>query len=189
MPWSSKNRELAIHAVVVGVAVVAIVVYVIGRQLVGEPLRGRRLVVLPAVLTVIGAVDLHSAGPVRAVDIACLAVGGLVAVGIGVAQGIVTRLESRAGALWAQLPVKGLWLWLGLVVSRLAVTGVAVGAHAHVAASSSTILLMLGINRLSQSAIVVPRAIAAGIPFAPEKDGQIFLGEMFASARSVSRGR
>jgi hypothetical protein len=168
------------HAIVVGLAVVAIVVYVIGRQLVGEPLRGRRLIVLPVVLTVIGAVDLHSSKlQVRPVDVACLVVGGLIAAAIGLAQGRVMRLESRNGSLWAQLPVKGLWLWAGLIVSRLTVTAVAVGAHAHVASSSSTILLMLGINRLGQAAVVAPRAVAAGIPFAPEKDGQPFLAGLF----------
>ena len=169
------------HAVVVGLAVLAIVAHVIGRQLIGEPLRGRRLIVLPAVLTVIGSIDLHASHrPVQPIDVACLVVGGLVAAGIGLAQGRVMRLEARDGSLWAQLPLKGLWLWAGLVASRLAVTAVAVGAHAHVASSSSTILLMLGINRLGQAAVVAPRAIAAGVPFAPEKNGQTFLGNMFA---------
>jgi hypothetical protein len=168
------------HDVVVVLAVIAIVGYVIGRQLIGEPLRGRRLIVLPAVLTVIGAVDLHSSHrPVQPVDVACLVVGGLFAVAIGLAQGRLMRVESRNGSLWAQLPVKGLWLWVGLVVSRVAMTAVALGAHAHVASSSSTVLLMLGINRLSQAAVVAPRAVAAGIPFAPEKDGQPFLAAMF----------
>jgi hypothetical protein len=170
------------HAVVVGVAVVAIVAYVIGRQLGGEPLRGRRLIVLPAILTVIGAVDLHSSHrPVHAIDIACLVISGLIAAGIGLAQGGVMRLESRNGALWAQLPTAGLWLWAGLVASRVTMTVIAAGAHAHVASSSSTILLMLGINRLAQAAVVAPRAIAAGIPFAPEKNGETFLAGMFAN--------
>jgi hypothetical protein len=169
------------HDIVVALVVVAIVGYVIGRQLVGEPQRGRRLIVLPAVLTVIGAVDLHSSQrPVRPVDVACLVVGGLIAAGIGLAQGRIMRLESRDGSLWAQLPLKGLWLWAGLVVSRVAMIAVAVGAHAHVASSSSAALLMLGINRLSQAAVVAPRAVAAGIPFAPEKDGEPFLGAMLA---------
>ena len=43
-------------------AVVAIVAYVIGRQLKGEPLRGKRVVLLPAILAVIGVVDLTRTG-------------------------------------------------------------------------------------------------------------------------------
>jgi hypothetical protein len=170
------------HAVVIAIAVVAIVFYVIGRQLRGEAVRGRRLIVLPAVLTAIGAVDLHSSHfAVRPVDVAILGLSGVIAAGIGVAQGSVMRLESRGGVLWAQLPVKGLWLWAALVGSRVAMTGLAIGSGAHLASSSSTILLMLGINRLSQAAVVTPRAISAGIPFAPEKDGEAFLGHLFSA--------
>ncbi len=171
------------HAVFVAAIVIAIVVYVIGRQLVGEPVRGKRLIVLPAVLTVIGAADLHSSRvTVHPIDIVILGVSGVVAAGIGVAQGAIMRLEARHGALWAQLPVKGLWLWVALIGSRLALTGLAVGSHAHLAGSSSTVILMLGINRLCQAAVVAPRAFAAGVPFAPEKDGQVFLEHLFNRA-------
>jgi hypothetical protein len=158
------------------IAVSAIIAYVIGRQLTGEPLRGRRVVLLPAVLTVIGLLDLGGdTTPVRPVDVACLVVGGIVVAGIGVAQGAFMHLESRNGSLWGRLPVTGLWLWLLLIVSRIAMTVVADGLDAKAAASSSTILLMLGISRLGQAAVVVPRALVAGIPFASEKDGKTFL--------------
>jgi hypothetical protein len=44
-------------------AVIAVVAYVIVRQLKGEPIRGKRLIVLPAVLVLIGIMDLTSARP------------------------------------------------------------------------------------------------------------------------------
>jgi hypothetical protein len=158
------------------VAVIAIVGYVIGRQLTGEALRGRRVVLLPLILTVVGAADLRNgAHAIRPIDVDCLVVGGLVVAAIGLLQGRALRLESRAGALWGQLPVNGLWLWLALIVSRVLMTLIASGLDAKVAASGSTILLMLGLNRLAQAAVVVPRALAAGIPFAPEKDGKVFM--------------
>ena len=161
--------------IVVGVAVVA---YVIGRQLIGEPLRGKRVVILPIVLTVIGVTDLTgSTHPVRPIDVAFLVVGAVIVAGIGLALGLITRLESRNGALWGQLPATGLWLWLLLVVSRVVVMAIANGADAKVAASTSSILLMLGINRLAQAAVILPRAMSAGTSFAPEKDGrQLFAG-------------
>ena len=157
---------------------VAIVAYVIGRQLLGEPLRGKRVVVLPIVLTVIGITDLGgNHQPVKPVDVVCLVVGGLVTAAIGLSLGIITRVENRDGALWGKLPARGLWLWLLLIVSRLVTTLVADGLDAKVAASSSTILLMLGINRLAQAAVVMTRAVSSGVPFAPEKDGrQLFSG-------------
>ena len=43
-------------------AVIAIVVYVIGQQLAGSPLSGKRLIVLPAVVTGIGILDLSNSG-------------------------------------------------------------------------------------------------------------------------------
>ncbi|MDX6355501.1 MAG: hypothetical protein QOF98_2404, partial [Streptomyces sp.] len=42
--------------------VIAIVAYVIGRQVLGEPLRGKRVVLLPVILTVIGLTRLNSGG-------------------------------------------------------------------------------------------------------------------------------
>jgi hypothetical protein len=167
-------------------AVIGIIVYVVGQQLVGSALSGKRLVVLPVVLTVIGIADLsgHGSHP-GATDIALLVVSAAIAIAIGVGLGMMTRLERRDGHLWAQLPVRGLWLWGGLIVSRLAIIGVAHAAGAHVAASITAILLMLGLNRAAQALVVVPRAISAGIPFAPEKDGTVFGAGWFS--RSIGR--
>ncbi len=157
------------------VLALGVIVYVIGQQVLGSPVQGKRMVVLPAVLTVIGVADLagHGSHP-GARDILILVVGGAIATAIGVALGAITRLERREGYLWAQLPKRGLWLWGGLFVSRLVLIGIAHATGAHVAAGTSAILLMLGLNRAAQALVVVPRAIAAGIPFAPEKDGTVF---------------
>jgi hypothetical protein len=158
------------------IAVIAVIGYVIGRQLMGEPLRGRRVVVLPVILTIIGVSDLgDSAHHLQVVDEVSLVISGLIVATIGAGQGWLMRLESRNGVLWGQAPAASLWLWLLLVVSRLLMTGIADWMHAHVAAGASTILLMLGVNRLAQAAVIVPRAMSAGIPFAPEKDGKPFL--------------
>jgi hypothetical protein len=165
---------------------VGIIVYVIGQQLVGSALSGKRVVVLPAVLTVIGIIDVagNKAHP-DATDMVLLVVSAAIAIAIGAGLGAITRLERRDGHLWAQLPRRGLWLWGGLIVSRLLITGAAHGAGAHVVAGSAAILLMLGLNRAAQALVVVPRAIAAGIPFAPEKDGTVFGAGWFA--RSTGR--
>jgi hypothetical protein len=157
-------------------AAIGIVAFVIGRQLMGEPLRGKRVVLLPVILTVIGAAGLGKNGRhPGAADIVCIVVGALIAAGIGAAQGSVLQLRERDGGLWGRMPKRGLWLWGGLVASRLVMTGIAAGMGAHVAASTAPILLMLGVNRLGQAAVVVPRALASGIPFAPEKNGSVFL--------------
>lgn len=167
------------HEFVDIVAVIAIVAYVLGRQLTGEPLRGKRVILLPVILAVIGFADLSgNKAPVRPVDVVLLIAGVVASGGFGLALGSIMKLESRDGSLWGKLPVAGLWLWLGLLVSRLMLTLVAHGLNAKVAGASSTILLMLGINRLAQAAVIVARAGSAGIPFAPEKDGSRFLARL-----------
>jgi hypothetical protein len=165
------------------VAAIAIVGLVIGQQVVGQAVRGRRLLVLPAVLTAIGIADLSGGGShPTGLDVALIAASGAIAVAIGLAMGALTRLERRDGHLWAQLPKNGLWLWAGLVVSRLAITGIAHASGAHVAGGTAAILLVLGLNRVAQAAVVAPRAVSAGIPFAPEKDGRVFAGQWFGIA-------
>jgi hypothetical protein len=162
------------------VAAIAIVGYVIGRQLLGEHLRGKRLIVLPTVLAGIGASEVLGHGHhLGAADIALLAIGAVAAAGIGIGQGSLMHLEARDGTVWGQMPLRGLWLWAGLVASRVVLDIVASGLGAHLAAGTAPILLMLGINRLAQAAVVAPRAMAVGIPFTPEKNGSTFLAGAF----------
>jgi hypothetical protein len=60
--------------------VIGIIVYVVGQQLVGGALSGKRVVVLPAVLTVIGIVEVSGQGShPDATDIVLLVVSAVVA--------------------------------------------------------------------------------------------------------------
>jgi hypothetical protein len=155
-------------------AVIGIVGFVIYQQVAGQLLQGRRLVVLPAVLTVVGLVNLrgHHPGPA---DIAWLSAGAAGSLLIGLAFGLIMRLESRGGVLWGKMPPRGLWLWVALAGWRVLIMVLAGRTGAHVAASATPLLFTLGLNRLGQAAVVVPRALRAGIPFAPERDGSTFL--------------
>jgi hypothetical protein len=165
----------------IALAAAGLVVYVIAQQLAGSALSGRRLVVLPVLLTAIGIVEISGdKGHTDATDIVLLVASAAIALALGAALGAITRLERRDGYLWAQLPKQGLWMWGGLIISRVAITAIADASGAHVAAGSAAILLMLGLNRAAQALVVVPRAIAAGIPFAPEKDGTVFGASWFS---------
>jgi hypothetical protein len=154
--------------------VIGVVGFVIYQQVAGQAVRGRRLIVLPAVLTVVGFLDLHNAKHLDTADIVWLTVGAIGSLLIGLAFGAITRLRERDGALWAQLPPPGLWLWVGLIAWRALVMALAYKSGAHVAASATPLLFTLGLNRLGQAAVIATRAMAAGIPFAPEKDGRTF---------------
>jgi hypothetical protein len=181
-----KEKSMSVLEIV---AVIAIVAYVIGRQLIGEPLRGRRLMVLPAILVVVGATSLVGHGQhLVTSDIVIITIGGVVAAAIGAVQGSRMRLEARNGTLWGQMPVSSLWLWLALVISRVIMIVVASNIGAHIAAGAAPILLTLGINRLAQAAVVAPRALGAGIAFSPEKNGSTFLGGLFGTTHEDSAG-
>ena len=168
--------------------VIGIIGFVIYQQLAGQLLQGKRLVVLPAVVTVIGFLDLrgHHMGPA---DIAWLTVGAAGSLLIGLAFGVITRLESRDGVLWGKMPLRGLWLWVALVACRVLVMVLAARTGAHVAASTTPLLFTLGLNRLGQAAVIASRAMRAGIPFAPEKDGSTFLGGAFRGHDRDASGR
>jgi len=157
-------------------AVIAIIGFVIYQQVAGQKLQGKRLIVLPLVLTVIGYLDLYHAKGLHPADYLWLAVGAAGSLMIGLAFGAITKVGSRDGVLWAKLPLRGLWLWAGLIAWRAVVMVLAARTGAHVASSSTPLLFTLGLNRLGQAAVIATRAMAAGIPFAPEKDGSTFLG-------------
>jgi hypothetical protein len=156
-------------------AVIGVIGFVIYQQIAGQKLQGKRLVVLPAVLTIIGFANLHGAKGLHSADYLWLTVGAVGSLLVGLAFGAITRLGSRDGVLWAKMPLRGLWLWAGLFAWRGLIMLIAARSGAHVAASTESLLFMLGINRLGQAAVIVPRAMLAGIPFAPEKDGRTFL--------------
>jgi hypothetical protein len=168
-------------------AVIGIIGFIIFRQVRGEPLRGKRAVLLPALLTIIGFTDLHGTGGahLQPADVTCIVLSAIGSAAVGLAFGAITRLESRGGFLWAQVPVRGLWLWAALAGWRGVMFVLATAMHAHVAASSSSLLFSLGINRLAQAGVIMWRAMAAGIPFAPEKDGKVFLGSVFEQSRAT----
>ena len=159
--------------------VIGVVGFVIYQQVAGQAVAGRRLIAAPAVLTVIGFLDLDHAKHLHTADVVWLTVGAIGSVLIGLAFGAMTRLQERNGVLWAQLPMRGLWLWAALIGWRVLIVVIAAKSGAHVAGSTTPLLFTLGLNRLAQAGVIAARAMAAGIPFAPEKDGRTFLSGAF----------
>ncbi|MFC1436974.1 hypothetical protein ABUW04_01780 [Streptacidiphilus sp. N1-10] len=165
-------------------AVIGVIGLVIYQQLAGQSLRGKRVVLLPAILTVVGFTNLTSGDRhLQTADLVWLTIGAAGSIVIGLGFGAIMHLESRNGTLWAKMPVRGLWLWVALVAWRGVIYLPAAAMHAHVAASSATLLFTLGLNRLAQAAVIVPRAMSSGIPFAPEKDGRTFMATAFERGR------
>jgi hypothetical protein len=171
------------------IAVIGIIGFVIYQQLAGQFLRGKRTVLLPAILTVIGFADLHG-HHLTGADLTWLTVGAAGSLAIGVGFGVITRLEARDGVLWGKMPARGLWLWAALIAWRVIIMIIAARTGAHLAASATPLLFTLGLNRLGQAAVILPRALVSGIPFAPEKDGTTFMAGRFRGhADTIDRDR
>jgi hypothetical protein len=146
--------------------VVAGVTLTIFTQVKGLTLTWKRTVVLPAVVCVIGAVGLAGTAGVGAEDVLCMMVSALLAAAIGVGQGASMHLEARDATLWGQMPLRGVWLWVALFVSRVTMVAVAYAIGAKAAGSFDAIILTLGINRLAQAAVVAARGLKEGVSFA-----------------------
>ena len=142
--------------VLIGLGVVAAVIV---SQLKGQMLRGRRVIVLLAVVLIIGLAGMHG---MTALDVGLIGLSTVVAAGIGVAQGVFMHLEERQGGLWGRMPARAMWLWAALVLSRLAVIAIGVLLGAKNASSTDVILFVLGVNRLAQAGVITIRAMAAG---------------------------
>jgi hypothetical protein len=171
---------MLMNPLLIVVAAVVVIALVVGRQLLGEPMRAKRLIVLPLALAAVGLANLNAARP-GPLDLLIVCLSATSAVAIGLGQGRAMRLSERDGVLWGQLPPHGLWWWAALIGSRLLLGLLATLVGAHVAASGASILLVLGLNRLSQAGVVAMSAVRAGIPFAPETNGASGRGNSIAA--------
>jgi hypothetical protein len=176
-------NSLVSDLILVGVIVAVIVV-----QLKGTTIGARWLLIIPAVLVILGAVNLNGTKGVQDTDIAYIAASSAIAAVIGIVQGCVMRLEQRKGALWGQMPLWGLWLWGALLVSRLAVHVVADARSATAAASLGAIILTLGINRAAQAVAMAIRATKKGIPLSFDGVGGGLLSGFLGKAAGSAEG-
>jgi len=172
-----------VNELLVVAVVVVVIAFVVGRQLFGEPIRAKRLIVLPLALAAVGLANLTGSRP-GVLDLLFVGLSATSAVAIGLGQGRTMRLSERDGFLWGQLPPYGLRWWAALLGSRLLLGLLAASVGAHVAASGAAILLVLVVNRLSQAGVVAMRAVRAGIPFAPENATGGRVREVAASVRA-----
>jgi hypothetical protein len=149
----------------IAVAVVA-VGYVMVRRFAGEPVRLKRLVVLPLGLAAWGVLNLGKvAHGLSTVDVVVLVVEGLVAVLAGMVRGATIQVYVRDGYLWQRYRALTIAVWVALAAVRVGLGFGAAALGAHRAVLSASLLLMLGLSLLGEAAVVVPRGLALGVPF------------------------
>lgn len=153
-----------IITVVLVVLVLAAVGYVLVSRIAGRPVNTRRLLVLPGVLTAMGALQLAGAvsAGIRPQDLGLLAVGLAAAAGLGAARGATVAVSVRDGRPWLRYRAFTLALWAATVAVRVGLTALAHEAGATVSASGPALLLSAGVTLLAEGVIVAHRAFTSG---------------------------
>lgn len=140
------------------VLIVAVVGYVLARRLRGEPAEAKRMLVLPAVMTLIG---LSHVSGVRSPLSAALLVGAVgISVVLGLLRGLSVRVEERDGLAF----VRYTWATVALWAANLAIRfGYGAVLHAVVpkeaGAVTDGLLLSLGVGMAVEGVVVLGRAL------------------------------
>jgi hypothetical protein len=132
----------------------AIVVFFIVRQLRSDRFEQRSLI-FPIGLGIYGAVILNSTSKHHPVTAA--------SVGFGVIRGRTIELFERDGELWERATWVTIAGWIGLLVTRILIIVAATVVGASLAASPSSIPLMLAITLAAQMIVVGQRARETGL--------------------------
>ncbi len=156
------------------IVIVAAVVYVMARRLIGEPAEAKRMLLLPAVLTVIGVADLGKVAQ-SASTIAFLVGTTAVSMVIGLLRGASIRVFARDGIVIMRYTVVTVVLWAVNFAIKFG-AGFALGAidPAAAHAASSGLLLTLGAGMLVEGLTVLAKAMRSEgrIVWQKGRDGQ-----------------
>jgi hypothetical protein len=147
----------------------AVVVFFIVRQRRSDRFRERSLL-FPIALGIYGVVLLTDTSKHLALNVASavlLILSAIASIGFGVIRGRTIELFVRGGELWKRASWTTIGAgWGGLLLTRVALIGVAAAIGAKLAASPTSIPLMLATTLGAQMLVERHRAKAVGIPIA-----------------------
>jgi hypothetical protein len=141
------------------IVIIAAIGYVLARRLIGEPAEGKRMLLIPAILTVVGVVDLAQVSQ-SPVSIGFLVGAAVVSAAIGLLRGASVRVFERDGIVFMRYRVTTVVLWAVNFAIRFGasfVLGMIDPKAAH--ATSSGLLLTLGIGMLVEGLGVLSKAV------------------------------
>ena len=145
----------------------AIITFFVIRQRRSDRYRERSLI-LPLVLGLYGLALLRSTwrhDRLTVASIVLLVLSASASVGFGVFRGRTINLFVRDGELWEQASWRTIGVgWGGLLVARVALIGIAGLVGARLAASPTSIPLMIAITLAAQMLLVTERARAFDVP-------------------------
>lgn len=165
---------IGIAAIVLGVG------YLFVRRLAGQRVELKSLLLMPVILTVIGAAEIKNLGSASAVAIGLAAVGVLVSVLIGTVRGGTIGFGAREGHLWMRYRLSTILLWVVNIAVKAALIPLAgfVGGGASTLAEQS-IMLAIGCGILAESGVVYLRSVRAArelgveLVWSTDRDGAV----------------
>jgi hypothetical protein len=151
---------------------IAVVAFFIVRQRRSDRFSERSLL-FPIGLGIYGVVLLTDTTQHHALSVASavlLVLSALASIGFGVIRGRTIELFERSGELWERASWTTIGVgWGGLLATRVVLIGVAAAIGAKVAASPTSIPLMLAVTLGAQMIVVRERARGTGVPIAPSR--------------------
>jgi hypothetical protein len=151
----------AIQGVVDGLIALAVLVWVVRRQMSERRVGARRAFTIPVLMVIIGLVtDKSLADRLSSpTGLGLLAAGIVIGVGMGVARALSQRLYWRDGVAYVRGTGWTLALWLGTVALRIGMA--ALGAVLHAPEGTGEILIFLAVTLAVQNVVLMRRA---GLP-------------------------
>jgi hypothetical protein len=156
------------------VVIVAVIAYLLVRRLVGEPAEVKRMLLVPAIVTIAGIVDL---GPVAQswVSIWFLIGSAVVSAVIGLLRGASVRVFPQDGIVFMRYTFTTVILWAVNLAIRFGATfllGMIDSKAEH--ATSNGLALTLGVGMLLEGLGVLSKAVrrSGRIVWEKGKDGQ-----------------
>ena len=150
----------------------AVIAFFIVRQRRSDRFRERTLL-FPIGLGLYGTVLLHDTArrhPLTGASGVLLAVSAAASIVFGLIRGRTIELSVRDGELWERASWRTIGVgWGGLLVTRIGLIAVAAITGAQLAASATSIPLMLSITLATQLVVVGQRARASGAALAPAR--------------------
>jgi hypothetical protein len=141
------------------VLVIALVAYVLIRRMAGETAEGKRMLLLPAILAVVGVVDVSKVAQ-SGVSLGFLIASTVVSVGIGLLRGASVKVFERDGIVFMKYTVVSVILLVvnfGVRFGASFVLGMVDPSAVH--AVSSGLMLTLGASLLVEGLCVLSKAV------------------------------
>ncbi|MFD4639994.1 DUF1453 domain-containing protein [Lentzea sp. NPDC058436] len=136
------------NATVEIVLIAAAIVFVMARRLIGEPAVGKRLLLLPAILGVIGLTQ------VVPDSLVFLLVSVVLSVAFGVLRGLTIRTYERDGLVMLRYTAMTVVLWVASIAARFAL-----GFVLAPAAAGNGLMLVVGAGLLAEGLVVMSKAV------------------------------